>query len=305
MSSVRSVWSSVFGPAVRRRPLSLACATVLATWSASLLGVPVPFALATWPLAGLVVVRVWSVVEKRLLLWRGVRPPDRLEHALLSTILGHAPVEILVLNASDPMLVRGYRHLVISRGLLDLVTSRSLLGLVRQATQPAWSASLVGEAFVWLAVWPLLLGQLVGRWCVLLGRGLAVLVGWSLVLPMLICPDAFVRWVGRLFGVGLAFCVGGLLLESGLVAPGTLLWLGWPIVASLRWLLDWEWRRTERLADQATVELGLGWQLLEGLEELGWTDEPPAPGGLVGLLFRTGAPTSDRAARVWDSFRQA
>ena len=70
-------------------------------------------------------------------------------------------------------------------------------------------------------------------------------------------------------------------------------------VPGLQALLAWESRRTEHLADQATVAAGLGWQLLEALETLAFAESVPLPDGLLGVLCRRGSPLTARADRVW------
>jgi hypothetical protein len=107
------------------------------------------------------------------------------------------------------------------------------------------------------------------------------------------------RWGGRVFGAAIVGLLGALLLSSGMAAPGLGLLLAWAVVPGLRALLDWESRRVEVVADRATVEAGLGWQLLEALETLTWAESVTGPGGLLGLLCRAGTPLSHRADRLW------
>jgi hypothetical protein len=70
-------------------------------------------------------------------------------------------------------------------------------------------------------------------------------------------------------------------------------------------LLAWESRRAEQLADQATVDAGLGWQLLEALETLAMAESVPPPDGLLGLFCRRGSPLNTRADRVWRALSKA
>jgi hypothetical protein len=81
--------------------------------------------------------------------------------------------------------------------------------------------------------------------------------------------------------------------------------LGWAVVPGLAALLSWESRRVEMAADRETIEAGLGWQLLEALEMLIWAESVPAPGGVLGLLCRTGSPLASRADRVWQALSQS
>jgi hypothetical protein len=99
--------------------------------------------------------------------------------------------------------------------------------------------------------------------------------------------------------------VGAMLLSSGLAAPGLGLLLAWALVPAIHGLLAWESRRAERLADQATVEAGLGWQLLEALETLALAESVPPPDGLLGLLCRRANSFNDRADCVWRALAKA
>jgi hypothetical protein len=265
---------------------------------AALCDVPVPLALAAWLVIGLCGVRAWSAIERTILIWQGARPPSRLERERLAAVGTGTPDQLLVLDAGEPFLVHGYRHVIITRALLDVLDDRALLGLLTQAAQPAWSVSVAGEVMVWLAVLPLVGAWLINGWLSLLGRALAVVIGWSLVLPMLLWPVGFVSWVGRALGALLAMLLGVVLVSSGLSAAGCALILTWAVVPGLHALLAWEWRRTERLADRATMDAGLGRHLLEALELLAWMDAVPRPPRFLGLLVRQGDPVWQRSDRL-------
>jgi hypothetical protein len=285
--------------ALRRHPFSVVCTALLVALSASLLGIPAPLGLLVWATASLLGITLWHALEPFILRGLGGRPPSRLERELLDGALGPARLEVVVLDAAAPWLGRGLRSLVVSRALLDLYEARPVQGLLTQAVEQVRLASLAGELVVWLGNLPLLGAWILGRWLARLGRVLAVVVGGSLVVPLLLWPAGFVLWAGRLFGSAIVALLGSALLSSGLAAPGLGLLLAWALMPGLQALLAWESRRAERIADQATVEAGLGWQLLEALEILAVAQPLPAPDGLLGLLCRGGSPLSTRAERVW------
>jgi hypothetical protein len=158
---------------------------------------------------------------------------------------------------------------------------------------------------VWLGNLPLVAGRVVAGWLVQLGRLLALVVGSSLVVPILIWPTGFIRWAGRLFGAIGVVLVGSALVSSGLAATGLGLLLGWPLGRGLRALLAWESRRAEHLADQATIDAGLGWQLLEALETLAFAESLAPPDGLLGVFCRRASPLNVRADRVWRAVSRA
>jgi hypothetical protein len=99
--------------------------------------------------------------------------------------------------------------------------------------------------------------------------------------------------------------VGSALVSSGLAATGLGLLLGWPLGRGLRALLAWESRRAEHLADQATIDAGLGWQLLEALETLAFAESLAPPDGLLGVFCRRASPLNARADRVWRAVSRA
>jgi hypothetical protein len=288
--------------ALRWHPFSLLFTVVLVTVSTGLLGISVPLTLLTWVVTSLLGLQLWSRFETPVLGWLGCRPPSRLECERLEPILNAAQVSIHVLDAPEPWLGIGLRNLVVSRALLDVLDDRALLGLLTQASHQVRSASLAGEPVVWLGNVPSLSAWWVGRCVARLGRLLAIVVGTSLVIPMVLCPDGFVRWVGRLFGVVIVGVLGAVLLSNRLAAPGLGLLLGWALVPGLVALLGWERRRADRSADDKTVEGGLGWQLLEALETLVWAEKLVAPRGPLGLLAGVSTPITARADRIWRTF---
>jgi hypothetical protein len=291
--------------ALRRHPFSLVCTALLAGLSASLLGLPVPTVLLVWIVTSLLILEAWHAIEPFVLLRLGCRLPNRLERERLDAAAADGPVEILVVDTAEPWHARGFRCLVVSRGLFDLLEDRALAGMLTQAGAQIHSARLAGEVVVWLGNPPLICAWGFSRCLMHLGRLLAVLVGSSLVLPMLLWPEGVTRWGGRLFGSAIGGLLGAALLSNGMAAAGLGLLLAWVVVPGLEGLLDWESRRVETVADRATIEAGLGWQLLEALETLTWAESLPTPGGLLGLLSRAGAPLASRADRIWQALSQS
>lgn len=292
---------------LRRRGWSLACAAFLAWCIGSLSGVPVVLVVLTWLASGILALETWLAIEGLVLSWHGARLPDRLERERLTPLLA-AGKRLLVLDLPAPFVLPVLRYAVVSRGALDLLEDRALLGLLTQATDRLWFATFAGELLVWVAMLPLLAGWFASLWLSLLTRALAVLVGWGLILPMVLCPSAFVRWVGRLFGAGLVGLIGVLLLADGLPAAALVFWLAWLAVPAMKRLLEWEWRRAEAAADGSTLAGGFGWQLHEALETLAVMDEVPGLPGLLGLLFhgsRRSAAVAERAERVWQALRHS
>ena len=144
---------------------------------------------------------------------------------------------------------------------------------------------------------------ILGAWCLTrvlgqFGRLLAVVVGTSLVVPLVLWHDGFVRWCGRLFGSIFVGLLGSMLLSSGFAAAGLGIMIAWLVVPGVQAIVAWESRRAEIAADRVAVAAGFGQQLLEALELLALAEPRPAPGGLLSLLCRPGASLVDRAERI-------
>jgi hypothetical protein len=187
---------------------------------------------------------------------------------------------------------------VVGRDLIEVLDSRALDGLLHQAANPAHVADTAGVLLVWLGNLPLVAAWLVGRGLGQLGRMVGVLVGTSLVLPLVLWPHGFVRWSGRLFGGMIGVLFASMLLSDGFAAAGLAFMVAWVAVPMLRAALDWESGRAEQVADLQTVELGFGQQLLEALECLAVAEPLEQTGGLRSILFRPGAPLTERADRI-------
>jgi hypothetical protein len=291
--------------ALRLRPISFSCMALLLAASASVLGTSAPLAVLVWAVASLLSLKVCHALEPFVLRRLGCRAPDHLEWERLDPALHCANVDVVVVDAAEPWLGRGLRTVLISRALLDLLEDRALGGLLTHATQPVRSASLAGEIVVRLGNLPLLSAWWLSRSLAHLGRLLAVVMGAALVVPFLLWPNGFARWAGQLFGAAIVGLSGAALLSSGFAAPGLGLLLAWAIVPGLSALLAWETRRAEMVADDATLDAGQGWQLLEALETLIWAQSLPPPAGLLGLLCRARAPLTGRADRLWLALSQA
>jgi hypothetical protein len=210
-----------------------------------------------------------------------------------------------VFDAAEPRIGHGVRTVIVSRALFDLLEDRAIQGLLTQTVQEARSARLAGELAVWLGCLPLVVCQVVSGWLTQLGRLLALAVGSSLIVPILLWPTGFIRWAGRLFGAAIVLLLASALLANGMAPPALGLVFAWPLVLGLQALMAWESRRAERLADQATIDAGVGWQLLEALETLAFAESLPPPDGLLGLFCRRGSPLTTRADRVWRALSKA
>jgi len=285
--------------ALRRHPLSLLSSALLVALFARFLYLPVPALLVAWATLSLFGMTAWQALEPLILRLLGGRSPSWLERERLDWALGSVRPEVVVLDAAEPWLGHGLRTLIVSRALLDLLEDRATQGLLTQAVQEVRSASLAGELAVWLGSLPLVVGRVIGSWLTRLGRLLALVVGSSLVVPILLWPTGFIRWAGRVFGATFVLLLGSALLSNGLAAAAFGLLLAWPLILGLQTLLAWESRRTEQLADQATIDAGLGWQLLEALETLAFAESVAPPDGLLGVFCRRGSSLNSRADRIW------
>ena len=294
---------SITWAALRRRPFSFMVTIVLCAMSAALSGVAVPVALAAWLRRGLVALAVWLVVEPFVLDRLGCRKPLPVEQVRLATSSVRSPASVLIVDDDAAWVGAGLRTIVISSAVLDTVEDQPLIGLLAQAKLRMDAACLAREGLVWLGNLPLVGVYLLARALCQVGTVLAFAVGASLAFPLLLWPTGFVTWFGRLFGWTLVALLGAMFLSGGLAALGVGLLLGWALVGGLRTLLGWESRRAEADADRATVQAGLGPQLLEALETLAWLTPPP-PDGWHRLLVRASAPLTKRIERLGHALSQ-
>jgi hypothetical protein len=228
----------------------------------------------------------------------GCRTLSARERETLKTALEGLGDEPRIVDQAEPWVVRGLRTTVIGSGLIDLLDDRSLRSVLVQASLLDRSA-VAAELVVWLAILPLKAAWHVNGWIGQLGRLLAVVVGTTLVVPMVIWRTGYARWAGRLFAAMLGGMLSTLMLTSGMTLLAALLMTSWVIVPAMRAVLAWEWRRVERRADEAVMRMGLGWELVGALEELLWLEPQPVPPGLVDLFYRVGLPVRERLDRVW------
>ena len=290
---------ALFLAALRRHPSSSLVTALLVVTFASLLGVSAPTALAVWASAALLGLELWCVAEPVLLRrLGGCRRPTYAEREPIAAALNCDHLEPLIDDDGELAIGRGLRYLVVGRDLMDVLESRALDGLIHQAARPTHVADTAGVLLVWLGNLPLVTAWLIGRGLGQLGRMLGVLVGTSLVLPLVLWPHGFVQWSGRLFGGMICALLAAMLLSDGFAAAGLALSVAWAGVPMLRMALDWESRCAERIADLQTIETGFGQQLLEALECLALAEPLEQPRGLRSILFRRGAPLAERADRI-------
>jgi hypothetical protein len=291
--------------AIRSHPCSIALTMLLALASANVIGVSVATALAVWLILALIGFEVWYALEPTALQrLASSREPTAAERQRLESALGRSQLCLLVAETPDLVAVRGLRCVVVSRDLLDVFEDRALAGLLNQVVAPVRAANLAGFLLVWLGNLPLLLAWyaigLLGQ----LGRLLAVLVGSSLLLPLLLFRDAFLYWTGRLFTVMLVGLIGWVLLVSGShAALGFAILLAWAIVPTVRAILAWESRRAEWSADASAIADGFGLQLLEAVDFLALAEPLPAADSLLRLLCLPRPSSVKRAERIRRALR--
>jgi hypothetical protein len=283
--------------ALKHRPASVLITLFLCTVTAALVGQPVPVAIVAWLVGGIFVVGAWLLVEPLALQRFGCRRPFFGERERFAAALQRDPVEVVVAHDNIPWICCGLRTTIVSQAALEILDDDALTALMTQtaARQRQWC--LARELFVWLGNAPLVGIWLVDRSIHALGRLLALAIGSSLIVPLLLWPNGFVSWGGRLIGVAVGGLLGSVLLSGGLAALGLGLLVGTPLVLGLRALLAWEARGAETVADRATLSAGLGQQLRDALEALAVL-ESPRPSGWLRVFVRAGAPLHQRIARL-------
>ena len=285
--------------ALRRHPFSLTLSIVFAIVTASLLKVSAPVALSVWAATGLVSFEVWYLLEPTALRRIGhYRQPTHAECQRLEAALGRTSLHLLIAETAAPAAARGIRSLVVSRDLMEVFEDRALSAVLNQTAAPVHADNLAGFVLVWLGNLPGLGAWMTCRLVARFGRLLALVVGMSLVLPLILCRDAFLRWTGRLFTIVLVVLIGSILLSGGHAAAGLGLLLGWLIVPILRVLLAWESRRVEAAADAMTIAAGFGPQLLEAVDFLALAEPLPAPDKLLRVVCLPRSTSAQRADRI-------
>jgi hypothetical protein len=285
--------------AIRRHPFGVTFTTLLAIVTASLLGISTPLALGLWIVTGLTSLELWYALEplamRRL---GGCRTPTAAEQQRLEAVLGRSHAELLIAETAELTTVRGLRCLAIGRDLLDVLEDRALAGFLAQAAAQPHTVNLAGCMLVWLGNAPLLVAWWTSRLVGQFGRLLALAIGASLVLPLIVCRDAYLRWAGLALTSLLVGLCGTVLLSYGFAAAGAGLLLAWLLVPGLRAVLAWESRRAERSADQATIEAGFGMQLLEAVDFLALIEPWRPTSGLLSILSLPGSSMMERGRRL-------
>jgi len=285
--------------AIRRHPFGVSLTFALATVTAGLLGVYAPLALATWLVTALACFELWYVLESvALRRLGGCRCPTAAELQRIEAVLGRTHLEVLVADRSDVTAIRGLRCFVVGRDLMDILEDRALSGFLAQAVGPLHTANFAGYLVVWLGNLPVLAAWWTTRLVGQLARLLALVVGTSLVLPLVVCRDGFLRWVGLIFTCVIVALCGSVLLSYGFAAAGAGLLLAWLLVPVVQAVLGWESRRIELLADRVTVETGLGPQLREAVDFLATLGSQPPESGLLSVLSLPTPSMAERERRI-------
>jgi hypothetical protein len=264
-----------------------------------LTGAPVALAMTLWAAAGVLSFELWYAIEPTILRRiAGYREPTYAERQRLESALGRSNLQLLVADTTDIAATRGFRCLVVTRDLMDVFEDRAFAGLLNQTAAPTQCANLAGFALVWLGNLPLVVSWWATRVIAQLGRLLAVLVATSLVLPLILCPDAFLRWAGRLFTALLVGLTGAVLISGGHAGAGLGILLAWSIVPLIQAILASESRRAEAATDSATIAAGFGPQLLEALDFLALAEPSPVADKLLSVLCLPRSTSAQRAERI-------
>jgi hypothetical protein len=287
----------LIGAALRRRPFSVICTVALIAVSASLLSVPLAIAVTAWAVGVLLGLELWLALERPVLRLLGCRAPTPREREQLE--IGHTPTSIAILVVDDcaTWIGTAVRTVVIARGALEVLDEQGLRGLLAHAETQRRSMWIIRAGLVWLGNAPVLWAWWLGRGLGLMGRLLALVIGSALVVPVLLWPAGFVRWVGRALGALFVAYVGALLVAGGVTPLGLGLLAAWAVVPALRTLLAWEARAIEADADAAVVKAGLGGYLSDAIEQLELV-EAAAPTGMLGWLVVPGTPRTRRLNRL-------
>jgi hypothetical protein len=285
--------------AIRRHPIGMTLTTLLAIVTASLLGFSAPLTLLAWGVTGLVWFEVWYLIEPFALQRFGdCRPPTPTELARIQAVLDRTHLEVLIADRNGFTATRGLRCLVIGRDLMDLLEDRGLSGFLTQVAAPVQSANVAGFVLVWLGNLPVLVAWWLTRLVGQLARLLALAVGTSLLVPLVVCREGFLRWTGLVFTAMLVGLSGCVLLSYGFAAVGLGLLLAWLIIPVVHAVLGWESRRIERFSDATAMASGFGPQLLEAVEFLALVDLHRPGTGLLSILCLPTCPLVERAHRI-------
>jgi hypothetical protein len=264
-----------------------------------LTGISSALALSVWVLASVLSFELWYALEPAILIRVARhRDPTAAERSRLDSALGRSHLRLLVADTTDLVASRGLRCLVVSRDLMEVFEDRALCGLLNQAAAPIQSANLAGFVLVWLGNLPLLAACRAACLLAQLGRLLAVAVGASLLLPLILWRDAFLCWAGRLFTSILVGLSGAVLISGGHAAAGLGILVGWLVVRVIQAILAWESRQAEAAADVATIAAGFGPQLLEAVDFLALAEPLPVADTLVNFLCLPRSTSAERGERI-------
>jgi len=286
---------SIVWAALRRRPFSFLCTFILGVIWAALWGMPVPAALLVWGVTALLMIEGCIVIEPAILEHHGCRVPTPGERVRLDTATARLGIAIRIVDESAPWIGSGLRTIIVSRGMLDLLDDQSLLSVLTQATKQQRDGGTLREIVVWLGNAPLLAMWTVTGLLEVIGRLIALAMASVLVVPLLVGPAGFMRWVGKFFGWLIILFLGASLISGGAAGSGLMLWLARLLVPGVRALLAWEARRAEADADRAT-----GCEqpaISNALEQLNFA-ERVRPRFPLGLVVHHGATCAQRLHRL-------
>jgi hypothetical protein len=285
--------------AIRRHPFGFSLTVLSAIVTANLLGISAPLLLGLWIITGVTWFELWYAVEP-LAMRRmgGCRTPTAAELQRIEAMLGASHPELLIADTAELATVRGLRCLVIGRDLMDVLEDRALSGFLTDALAPPHTANLAGFMLVWLGNLPVLAAWWASSLLGQLSRLLALAIGASLVVPLVVCRDGYLRWAGLVITSVLVGLSGTVLLSYGFAAAGAGLMLAWLIVPLVQALLAWESRRAENSADRATIEAGFGLQLLEAVDFLALIEPVRPPSGLLHVMCLPRSPMVERGRQI-------
>jgi hypothetical protein len=285
--------------AIRRHPFSFGLTALLLTLTASLTRSSVALAVTMWLVFSLVGAAFWYALEPTILRrLAGFREPTLPERQRIELAIGRSHLRLLIADTADLVAARGLRCLVVTRDLMDVFEDRALTGLLNQTVAPMQAANLAGFGLIWLGNLPVLGAWVADRFVTQLARMLAVVVGTSLVLPLVLCRNAFLCWTGRLLTAVLVGLTGSVLISVGHAAAGLGILLAWLVVPTIQAILAWESRRVEASADSSTIAAGFGPQLLEAVDFLSMTEPLPVANPFLGVLRLPRSISAERAEHI-------
>ena len=189
------------------RPASLGCALVLACATALLASVDMPTTILVWAVTSVIALGVWRKTERLVLRAVGCRPLSARGTRTFSGGLDTgSPTKMLIVDLADHRLctVSDRSSLVLACSMCSTNADSTGCSRIPARLEPA---TVAGELVVSIGMLPLHIGWYVNSLIGALGRLLALAIGMSLVVPLVIWPHGYLRWGGRLFGS----MIGGML----------------------------------------------------------------------------------------------